>query len=493
VRSRPVLRWLGLPLLALIAVGAGGAEPTLIEVVKAGDVQGARSLLKQKADVNAPEADGTTALHYAANRGDVETVTLLLERGARTEAANRYGVKPLHLAGTNGNAAVVVALLKAGADANAATPEGETPLMVASRSGNLEIVKQLLVHGANVNATEGWKGQSALMWAAAENHADVVRALVEAGADIKAKSKGGVFTPFLFAVRAGQIEAAVALIEAGADVNQTLTDGTSALVLATINAHWELASVLLDKGADPNAAAQGWTALHQIAWTRRPNYGYNLPGPVSTGRLDALDLVKELVQHGADVNARETREPRDGNRNMLNRIGATPFLLAAKAVDLPLMNALLAQAADPKLGNVDGTTPLMVAAGVGIWAPGESPGTEEEAVAAVKMLLENGGGTAADMDKNGYTALHGAVHRGGSIPLVKLLVEHGAKLDARNSKGWLPLTIAEGIEYTPDIFKRYPETAEVLRQMMRERGIPVPPPSQGVSHTIAGAVVDGPR
>jgi ankyrin repeat protein len=494
MQSRSVLRLLGVPLVALIGVGAAGAERTLIDVVKAGDVQAVRSLLKQKADVNATEADGTTPLHYAVSRGDVETVTLLLGRGARTEAANRYGIKPLHLAGTNGNAAVVVALLEAGADPNAATPEGETPLMVAARSGNLEIVKHLLAHGANVNATEGWKGQSALMWAAAENHAGVVRALVEAGADVKAKSKGGAFTPFLFAVRAGQIEAAKALIEAGADVNQTLPDGTSALVLATINAHWELASVLLEAGADPNAAAQGWTALHQIAWTRRPNYGYNLPGPVSTGRLDALDLVKDLVGHGADVNARETKEPRDGNRNMLNRIGATPFLLAAKAVDLPLMRALLDQGADPKLGNADGTTPLMVAAGVGIWAPGESPGTEEEAVAAVKMLLEIGAGSATDVDKNGYTALHGAVHRGGSIPLVKLLVEHGARLDARNSKGWLPLTIAEGIEYTPDIFKRYPETAEVLRQMMRERGIPVPPPSEGVSHTVASAaVVDGPR
>jgi hypothetical protein len=157
------------------------------------------------------------------------------------------------------------------------------------------------------------------------------------------------------------------------------------------------------------------------------------------------------------------------------------------------MRALLEQGADPKLGNADGTTPLMVAAGVGIWAPGESPGTEEEAIAAVKLLLDMGAGSATDVDKNGYTALHGAVHRGGSIPLVRMLVEKGAKLDARNSKGWLPLTIAEGIEYTPDIFKRYPETAELLRQMMRERGIPVPRPSEGVSHTADAVADSGPR
>jgi ankyrin repeat protein len=403
-------------------------------------------------------------------------------------------VTPLNLAATNGAAVVIEKLLKAGADANVTLPEGETALMTASRSGHVAAVNALLAHGANVNAAESWKGQTALMWAAAENHAEVVRALVAAGADIKTRSKGGVFTPYLFAVRGGQIEAARALLEAGVNVNETLPDGTSALVLAVTNAHYELAAMLLEKGANPNADEQGWTALHQIAWTRRPNYGYNLPGAVPTGRLDALDLVNVLVQHGAEVNAREKKEPRDGNRNMLNRIGATPFLLAAKAVDLPLMRALLAQGADPKLGNVDNTTPLMVAAGVGIWAPGESPGTEEEALAAVTLLLE-AGGNVTDVDKNGYTALHGAIHRGGSIPIMRLLVEKGAKLDARNNKGWLPLTIAEGIEYTPDIFKRYPETAELLRQMMRERGLPVPEPGLGVPRSAGGASAanDSPR
>jgi len=186
--------------------------------------------------------------------------------------------------------------------------------------------------------------------------------------------------------------------------------------------------------------------------------------------------VKKLVAHGANVNVRQQKEPRDGNRNMLNRIGATPFLLASKAVDVPLMRALLDAGADPKLANADGTTPLMVAAGVGIWAPGESPGTEEEALAAVKLLLEVGAGSVTDIDENGNTVLHGAVLRGGSSPLLTVLVENGAgpMLDKRNNKGWTPLTIADGVEYTPDIFKRYPETAAVIRQMMRERGLPVP-------------------
>jgi uncharacterized protein len=486
-----VLLGAALGLTAADARAAAGPASSVLDSVKAGDKAAVRVLVKQKADVNRPEADGTTALHWAVNRDDLEMTGLLLAAGANASAANRYGVTPLALASTNGSAVLIDKLLEAGADANTALPEGETALMTAARSGNLAAVRTLIAHGANVNAKENWKGQTALMWAAAENHADVVRALIASGADLGAHSTGGVFTAYLFAVRGGHVDAARALLEAGADVDEALTDGTSALVLAVTNAHYELAAMLLEQGADPNAARQGWTALHQIAWTRRPNYGYNLPGPVATGRLDALDLVKVLVQYGADVNARETKEPRDGNRNMLNRIGATPFLLAAKAVDLPLMRALLDQGANPALGNEDGTTPLMVAAGVGIWAPGESPGTEEEALAAVEMLLEMGAGKATDTDRNGYTALHGAIHRSGSIPIARLLVEHGARLDARNNKGWLPLTIAEGIEYTPDIFKRYPETAEALRQMMRDRGLPVPPPAPEVAHNPAAAVRGG--
>ncbi len=454
----------------------GESGPALVSAVKAGDIPLMRAVLQRGGDVNVAAADGTTALHWAAHRDDAEALEQLLEAGAAVNAANRYGVTPLHLAAINGSALAIERLLRAGADPESALPEGETALMTTARSGNVAAVQVLIAYGANVNAREAWKGQTALMWAAVENHAFVAKVLIEAGADVNATSAGGVFTPFLFAVRGGHIATARVLLDAGADVNAMLSDGTSALTLAVTNAHYELAAMLLDRGADPNADAQGWTALHQIVWTRRPNYGYNLPGPVPTGAMDALDLVRHLVERGADVNARQTQEPRDGNRNMLNRIGAPPFLLASKAVDLPMMRTLLEVGADPTLTNVDGTTSLMVAAGVGIWAPGESPGTEEEAISAVQLLMEVGGGQVTDVDKNGNTALHGAVLRGGSISLVKLFASKGAKLDVRNDKGWTPLTIADGVEYTPDIFKRYPETAMVLRELMKERGLPVTEP-----------------
>jgi ankyrin repeat protein len=382
----------------------------------------------------------------------------------------------LYLACVNGNAAVIEKLLAAGADPNTALPEGETALMTVARTGSVPAIKVLVGHGAAVNAKEGWKGQSALMWAAAENNAEAVKALIDAGADLKARSKSGAFSAYLFAVRAGHVDAARVLLDAGADVNEKLPDGTSALLLAVMNAHYEAAAFLVDRGADPNASAQGWTPLHQVVWSRRPNTGSNIPGAVPTGRVDSLDLVRSLLQHGADVNARLIKEPRDGFRNMLNRIGATPFLLAAKSVDIPLMRLLLEHGADPKSTTEDGTTALMAAAGVGIWAPGENPGTEEEALAAVKLVYEAGGGLATDVDKNGETALHGAIYRAGSIPIARFLIEKGAKIDVKNSKGWTPLIVADGVEYTPNVLKRYPETAAFLRQTLTERGLPVPAP-----------------
>jgi ankyrin repeat protein/mono/diheme cytochrome c family protein len=327
------------------------------------------------------------------------------------------------------------------------------------------------------------------MWAAAENNADAVHVLARAGASVVERSRSGSFTPLLFAVRGGHAAAVTALLEAGANVNDAMPDGTSALVVAVINAHYELAALLLDKGADPSADAQGWSALHQVAWSRRHNIGFNLPGPVPTGSLDSLELVRRLVQKGADVNARVKKEPRDGNRNLLNRIGATPFLMAAKSDDVPLMKVLLEMGADASIKTELGATALMVAAGVGIWAPGENPGTHDEALGAVKVAFEAGGGGLDDVDSNGDTALHGAVYRGGAIPVIEYLASKGARLDIRNKKGMLPVEVADGEEHTPAVLKRYPEAAAVLRRLMKERGLPVPASAQpGVA---AGTVPGG--
>jgi len=498
-------RWF-VPVMAMLSIGAAGAPP-LVQAIKDGNANEVRALLNQRTDVNAAEVDGTTALHWAAHFDNLTAADLLIKAGASVQAANRYGLTPLWLACINGSGPMVERLLAAGADPNTRLREGDTALMTAARSGNVAAVKALILRGADVNASESWKGQTALMWAAAANNAAVVDALIEAGASVNARTKykaaalfttGGFgrraernsdatkqagFTALHFAVRAGSVDAVKALLKRGATLRDTTGDGTGVLVLAIASTHFELADWLLEQGADPNAAEQGWTALHQIAWSRRHNAGFNLPGPVPTGGLDSLDLVRKLVQKGANVNARMTREPTDGNRNQLNRIGSTPFLMAAKSDDVPLMKVLLEQGADASLTTNRGTTALMVAAGVGIWAPGENPGTHDEALAAAKLALEAGGGTVNDIDQDGETALHGAVYRGGAIPVIQFLIDKGAVLDVKNKKGWTPVVVADGVEYTPAVLKRYPEAAALLRKAMRERGLPVPPPNHSAEKT----------
>ena len=471
-----------MPLLGLLSVGATGRAVPLVEAVKARDVETVRALLEQRVDVNLPELDGTTALHWAVHHDDLETVGLMLRAGADVKATNRYGATPLWLACENGNAAIIERLLIAGVDSNTTTADGETALMTAARTGRADAVTVLLQHGAEVNAKERRREQTAMMWAASENNATAAEVLIHAGADIQARSTGG-FTPLLFATRAGHIATTRALLAGGANVHDTLPDGTSALVLAIINAHYELAAVLLEAGADLNADAQGWTALHQVSYTRRPNIGLSNPGPVPTGTMSSLELVSRLVAHGANPNARQTKEQKlkratDG-RSLLNRVGATPFLLAAKHADAGLMRALVAHGADPLLTTEDGTTPLMAAAGVGIWVVGESAGTNEEALEAVQLALALGGDVHA-VDDYGYTALHGAAHR-GAMAIVRLLADEGAQLDARLTKtsarrnggqaGWTPLTIADGVFYA-NTFKRSLETAALLRDLLQQRGLP---------------------
>ena len=361
----------------LVSTDAAGRDNPLVEAVKRADADAVRTLLDGGADASAPEADGTTALHWAARLDSVELADLLIAGGADVAAANAFGVPPLWLAAVNGSAPLLDRLLDAGADADTSTAAGESVLMIAARTGRVEALEALLARGAGVDATQR-DGQTALMWAATEGHTAAVRALLEAGADVHARTVspetplrsalfGGPaphsFTALLFAVRAGHIDTVRTLLAAGADPNDQLPDGTGPVVLAATNAHWELGVFLADQGADPNGAEQGWTALHAMTWARRPNFGFNPPGPITTGSLDSLRFARELAARGADVNARMTAEPRNGYRNALNRVGATPLMMAARLADAPLMRVLLELGADPTIANEDGSTLLMVAVG----------------------------------------------------------------------------------------------------------------------------------
>lgn len=450
---------LGLVAALAVVSPAFAAERPLIDAVKADDGDAVRSLLAGGVAVSTAEVDGTTALHWAAHHDRLEIAGLLLEAGAPVDATNRYGVTPLALASVNGSTPMIARLLAAGADPNLPNPEGETPLMTAARTGNAAAIETLLAHGAGVDAVEAWRGQTALMWATAQNQAPAVETLLAAGADPNARSARG-FTPLLFAAREGHAGVLDALVRAGADVDDALpSNGMSALVLAVYNAHYDFAAALLDLGADPDTAGNGWTALHQVVWTRRPNLGRNPPFPVPHGDLDAFDLVRALAAAGADLDARQTKEPRDGNRNMLKRIGSTPFLQAAKVADAEMMRVLADLGADPSITTEEGVTPLMAAAGVGIWKIGENPGTNDEALEAVKLAWELGNDVNA-ADTNGDTALHGAIHRGAGN-IVRFLVEKEADVDAVNEKGWSALSVAQGVFY-PNTFNRHPELVTLL-------------------------------
>ncbi len=469
-------------LLVTNGLNAASADVGLVNAVKEGNLAAVRALIEKGLNVNAAEVDSTTPLHWAAHGNHVDIAGLLIGAGADVNAANRYGVRPLSLACINGNRAMIERLLRAGADPNTAMAEGETALMTAARTGRVDAVEVLLDSGAEVNATERWRGQTALMWAAAEGHPEVIQALVERGADVHARSNGG-FTALLFAAREGQIGSVRILLDAGARLQESLPvparprpeaedkagaaeAGLNAFLLAAGNAHYELAALLLDGGADPNAAPRGWTALHQLSWVRKAGIaGSNDPAPQGSGNMDSLEFARKLVAHGADLNARVTRRPPAGVTR-LNMIGGTPFLLAARTADAEYMRLLAELGADPLLPNGDTTTPLMVAAGVGTAAPGEDPGTEREVLEAVKLALELGGDLNA-VDNNGETAMHGAAYK--HVPsVVEFLADAGAKIEVwnrENKEGWTPLEITQGIHRGMNIISS-PATAVVIQKVM---------------------------
>jgi len=436
--------------LAVILMGAGAVgRPPIVDAAKKGDRDIFRALLQKRVDVNAAEADGSTALHWASYRDDLESADLLIRAGAKVSAANDLGVTPLWTASLNGSAAMVRRLLDAGADPNAALLASETPLMVAARSGYPDIVQQLLAKGANVNA-RGTRGQTALMWAVAQKHSSVVEALLARGADVHARSEvwsqvmavpphgypdnnraipHGGDTALMFAARGGDLASAKLLVAAGANLNDADAWGVSATVLAAHSGYGELVEFLLEKGADPNAAAAGFNALH-LAIMRRDE-----------------KMVRVLLARGANPNTplRTWTPTRRSSRDFHFEpalVGATPFWLAARFSQPAVMRLLVKHGADPLFVHrsesvvekgfrkrTEVTTALMAATGMSsgtAWV--QPPRGEREALTleAVKLALELGVDVNA-VNTDGRTALDAAKALGYDS-IVRFLVEKGARL-----------------------------------------------------------------
>ncbi len=496
-------------LLSLVGVAmAGGPELRLVNAAEQRDLTAVRAWLKAGVDVNTRRADGVTALLWAAHWDDLALADALLQAGADANAADDHGVTPLMRACMQASAGMVEKLLAAGANPNAAQTSGLTPLMTAARTGNVRVAKALLAHGADINAATIETKHTALMWAAAEGHRDIAKLLLEGGAAVRGSSRKG-FTPLLFAARNGDVDMATVLLAAGAGLNDTGADGTQALPLAIAGGHDRFAQFLLDRGADPNSTIAGIGALHAAAgnvglWLRDWNRVHGSRPPVFLDPDRRLRLVQALLARGANPNARITTSAVELDFLARHRggafesfavgtghlLGATPLWVAAASASgsgqfgeetvpriegsAEILQALLTAGADHRLPTDDGTTPLMVAAGLGprTYQPRKPRGDRAPiAEAAVKTLVEAGADVNA-VNEADFTALHGAAFRGRN-EVVQYLVEHGANINARDFKGRTPFRLAEGTKQSYQ-FQEWPETADFFRRLGANTRLGVP-------------------
>ena len=540
--------------------GNAMAASDVADAAMRNDAKAVEKLLSAKADVNAAQPDGSTALHWAAYNDDVKLAGVLLRAHANPGVAMENGMTPLLLACQGGDADLVKELLKAGADPNQTLANGETPLMMAARTGKVPVLAALLEKGVKVDEKEKLRGTTALMWAAANSNTDAVRFLISKGADVSARSgttapgrapylappgrnriedfingKGitfegvkassdakaqaaedailakervyakqslaafpldkpakpqpkrwGGLTPLQFAVREGSMDTVKVLVDAGADVNERSEFGWTALLVATQNRYYKIGVFLLEHGADPNTANEGgWTPLY-IATDNRNIEGGDYP--TRKPDMDHLEYIKRLFASHANPNLRmrsSTETRTIFTHQWLLEEGATPFLRAAQSGDLVLLKLLLEQGADPKITTDDKVTPLMVASGIG-WVEGVTyEWSPKQTLETVKMLLDLGADVNAQDVIDGRTALMGAGHKGRN-DVIDLLVQRGADLSLRDIGSRDTINSLSGlrfqaVDYADGLVRigvqsaiAHPETAALLRKMMKERNLPVP-------------------
>jgi ankyrin repeat protein len=464
-------RWLGFT--AMLAAGicaADGPRPSLTDAARNGDKVALRALLQKKADVNMADPDGSTALHWASYRDDLESADLLIRAGAKVNAANDLGVTPLWPASENGSSTMVRKLLDAGANPNAALIAGETPLMVAARSGYPDVVEQLLAKGANANA-RGTRGQTALMWAVSQKHPDVVKVLLAHHPDIQERSESwtevmavpphgylpynkaiphGGETALMFAARVGDLESAKLLVAAGGNVNDADAWGVSATTLAAHSGFTDMVAFLLDKGADPNAAPNGFTALHEAIMRRDEK------------------MVTALLDHHADPNAplktwTPTRRSSEDFHFEPSLVGATPFWLAARFLEPGVMRLLVNHGADPKFV-------LHVN-----WVASQGTGQQQRTATSTALLAATGiTGDTGNRDSTGVAAWvppHPFEREALTLEAVKLAVELGVDVNATSNDGRTALDGAKNLKYD--------SVVSFLLEKGAKPGTAPPPPARG--------------
>jgi ankyrin repeat protein len=493
--------------LLTVPVVCAAADSRLAEAAMNRDAPAVRALLSQKVDVNAPGSDGTPALHWSVRSDDLDMARLMLAAGADATLANRYGVTPLFLACANGNTAMIALLLDAGANPNSSDATGETALMAAAHVGTLDAVKLLLDRGAAVDGQDPVFKQTALMVAVRDNHPAVVKLLVERGARVNATTRigatpawvlpnsvpgfghgvgivrgglpdrglrnpiSGGLSPLQYAARDGRSEIVQSLLTGGADINQVEANGITPLVTAITNNHVDVARLLIDVGADIQASDwYGRTPLWAAIETRNMDTD-NASFVNSIERAPFLDLIKLLLERGADPNVRMKEVPPirrqflriTGSLSWVDFTGQTPFLTAALAGDLDVMRLLLAHKADPHIPTFAGTTALMAAAGVN-WVFDQTYDEGPKALLEAVELCFSLGMDVNAVNSMGLTALHGAANR-GSDDIIRFLVDKGAKIDVKDAEGRTPMTWAEGVFLATHPAKPKPTSITLLKSL----------------------------